>query len=65
VLLFNVAHTGIQRIAPAWDIDYKYASTLRQAIELGVEVLAYRSSISSEKITLDERIEFSVESAAS
>jgi sugar fermentation stimulation protein A len=65
VLLFNVAHTGIQRIAPAWDIDYKYASTLRQAIELGVEVFAYRSSISSEKITLDERIEFSVESAAS
>jgi sugar fermentation stimulation protein A len=63
VLLFNVAHTGIQRIAPAWDIDYKYASTLQQAMELGVEVLAYRASISPESIAVDERIEFSVENA--
>lgn len=62
VLLFNVAHTGIQRIAPAWDIDYKYASTLQQAIELGVEVLAYRVSISPESITVNERLEFTLES---
>jgi sugar fermentation stimulation protein A len=65
VLLFNVAHTGIQRIAPAWDIDFKYSSILQQAIELGVEVLAYRAAISPESITVYERIEFSVESATS
>jgi sugar fermentation stimulation protein A len=61
VLFFNVAHSGIQKIAPAWDIDYKYASTLQQAMELGVEVMAYRAAISTESIILDERIEFNVE----
>jgi sugar fermentation stimulation protein A len=65
VLLFNVAHTGIQHISPAWDIDFKYSSILQQAIELGVEVLAYRAAISPESITVYERIEFSVESATS
>ncbi len=60
VLFFNVAHTGIQRVEPAWDIDPNYSSTLQEAVRLGVEVLAYRSSISPDSITLVERLEFLV-----
>ncbi len=58
VLLFNVAHTGIQRVAPAWSIDPDYSTTLQDAVELGVEVLAYRSSISQDSIVLGERLGF-------
>lgn len=45
VLLFCVAHTGINSVAPADDIDPTYGETLREAIEQGVEVHAYRAEI--------------------
>ncbi|WP_136066862.1 DNA/RNA nuclease SfsA [Modicisalibacter radicis] len=41
VLLFCVAHTGIEAVAPAAHIDAHYATTLRRVAKLGVEVLAY------------------------
>ncbi len=60
VLLFNVAHTGIKRIAPAWDIDFKYSSTLQQAMELGVEVLAYGATILPDSISLERKLQFDI-----
>jgi sugar fermentation stimulation protein A len=60
VLFFNVAHSGIEQVAPSWDIDFKYSSTLQRAMELGVEVLAYRALISPSSIVLNQRIEFNI-----
>ncbi len=42
VLLFIVQHTGIYKVAPAAHIDPAYAELFKQAVEAGVEVLAYR-----------------------
>ena len=52
VLVFAVLHTGIECVAPADSIDKKYADTFRDALEAGVEVLAYRASIDQSAITL-------------
>lgn len=41
VLLFCVAHEGIADVAPAAHLDPAYASTLRDAVARGIEVLAY------------------------
>jgi sugar fermentation stimulation protein A len=43
VLLFCVQHSGIERIAPADDIDPEYGRLLREVVSKGVEVLAYRA----------------------
>ncbi len=58
VLLFNVAHTGINRVAPAWDIDPEYTSILTEAVRGGVEVLAYGAMITPDLIELEQRLEF-------
>ena len=41
VLLFCVAHTAIEAVAPAAHLDPVYTETLRRVAHLGVEVLAY------------------------
>lgn len=45
VLLFCVQHTGIEWVEPADKIDPVYGKYLREAIAMGVEVLAYQASI--------------------
>lgn len=60
VLFYHVAHTGIHHVSPAWDIDPTYATTLKQAIDAGVEVLAYGCEITPEKITLERKLPFSL-----
>ncbi|WP_323752216.1 DNA/RNA nuclease SfsA [Marinobacter sp.] len=45
VLLFVVNHTGIEEVRPADHIDPRYGQLLRQAVEAGVEVLAYRAAL--------------------
>jgi sugar fermentation stimulation protein A len=52
VLFFCVLHTGINSVTPADLIDQKYGETFREALAVGVEVFAYRASISPEKIEL-------------
>lgn len=42
VLLFCVAHEGIEDVSPAAHLDPAYAATLREAAARGVEVLARR-----------------------
>lgn len=48
VLLFCVAHTGIDVVRAAIHIDPSYASALQQAMAQGVEVLAYKCRIQVE-----------------
>ena len=52
VLLFCVLHSGIRSVAPADSIDKKYADTFREALNAGVEVIAYGANISEQEITL-------------
>lgn len=42
VLFFCVQHTGIQEVRPADHIDSEYGKLLREALDNGVEVLAYK-----------------------
>ena len=42
VLFFCVQHTGIQEVRPADHIDCEYGKLLREALDSGVEVLAYK-----------------------
>ena len=46
VLLFCVAHTGIADVAPAAHLDPAYARALGEAVNAGVEVLAYGCEVS-------------------
>lgn len=58
VLFFCVQHTGVERVAPADDIDPLYGDTLREAIEAGVEVLAYGAEINEQEIGLSHPVQF-------
>lgn len=56
VLFFCVLHTGIHKVQPADDIDPEYGRLLREAIERGVEVMAYKADISLREIVIKNRI---------
>ncbi len=56
VLLFCVQHSGIDRVAPADDIDPVYAAALRSAVRAGVEVIAYRASVGSLESCLENAV---------
>lgn len=56
VLFFCVQHTGIDRVAPADDIDPVYGKVLREAATAGVEVMAWGAEISPEEITLTKEL---------
>lgn len=58
VLLFAVLHSGINSINVAKHIDPKYAKLLTEAINSGVEVLAYKAQIDQLSIDLQTRINF-------
>lgn len=52
VLLFAVLHTGIKSVQAAQHIDPKYAATLTEARDAGVEVISYLADISNTSIKL-------------
>ncbi|WP_371187148.1 DNA/RNA nuclease SfsA [Thalassotalea maritima] len=56
VLLFAVLHTGIDCVQPAAHIDPQYSKLLADAEQAGVEILAYKASISPQEIKLTSRI---------
>ncbi|WP_368485037.1 DNA/RNA nuclease SfsA [Pseudoalteromonas sp. SD03] len=58
VLLFAVLHQGITLVSAAVHIDPAYAQLLSEAIEQGVEVLAYKAHISASEVTLIEKVPF-------
>jgi sugar fermentation stimulation protein A len=56
VLVFCVQRGDVHDVRPADSIDPLYGKTLRQALANGVDVLAYRTVISLQEITLREKI---------
>jgi sugar fermentation stimulation protein A len=53
-----VLHQGITQVSAAAHIDSTYAQLLSEAIEQGVEVLAYKAHISASEVTLVEKVAF-------
>lgn len=58
VLVFCVQHSGAQSVGPADEIDPVYGQTLREAMDAGVEVLAYGCDLSAEEINLKSALPF-------
>lgn len=56
VLLYCVMHTGISYIKPQADSDSVYFKLLQQAVHAGVEVVAYRVSITLDNIELTTQL---------
>lgn len=46
MLLYCVQHSGIQTVRPATHIDPEYAGALKEAVNQGVEVVAYKARMS-------------------
>lgn len=60
VLMFCVAHTGIERVRPADHIDPEYGQLLREAVSAGVEVYAYGARITPEEVTISRPLPVSL-----
>jgi sugar fermentation stimulation protein A len=56
VQLYCVQRGDVREVRPADGIDFEYGQTLREAIATGVEVLAYRATVTPREIRLAERI---------
>jgi len=57
VLVFCVQHSGIERVAPADEIDPEYGRMLRTAMANGVEVLAYKCRMARGEIAIEQKID--------
>ena len=56
VLCFCVQRPDVDEVRPADDIDPDYGRTLRDALDAGVEVIAYRATLSPDCVVLADRI---------
>ncbi|MEH6577421.1 MAG: DNA/RNA nuclease SfsA [Amphritea sp.] len=56
VLMFCVAHTGIERVRPADHIDPEYGQLLREADAAGVEIYAYGACITPQEVTISHPV---------
>ncbi|GLS83142.1 DNA/RNA nuclease SfsA [Paraferrimonas haliotis] len=56
VLLFVVAHSGIDRVRAAKEIDEKYAGLLKEAQQNGVEVLAYCCEFNDNTVCISKQV---------
>jgi len=56
VLFFCVFHEGIERVAPARDIDPAYCEALTGAVAAGVEAMAWAARVSPRGIRLDRQV---------
>jgi len=56
VLCYVVNHSGIHSVKVAEHIDPHYAVVLREAVDAGVEVIAYKSHISPEEIFVEAAV---------
>lgn len=52
VLLFAVLHSAIERVSPARHIDPRYAMLLSEAQQKGVEIVAWKATLTAEKMQL-------------
>lgn len=56
VMLFCVPHTGIEQVSPADHIDPEYGRLLREAADVGVELLAYRADITPQQVCISREV---------
>lgn len=56
VIFFCIQRADVSEFSPADDIDPEYGQMLRNAIEHGVEAVAYRAAVSSTHVTLNTSI---------
>ena len=56
VIFFVVQRGDCRSMAPAIHIDPRYSMLLREAVDCGVEALAYRAEVSPRGVTLTERL---------
>jgi sugar fermentation stimulation protein A len=56
LLVFCVQREDVTEVRPADAIDPEYGRELRQALEAGVEAVAYRASVSPLEIRLDRSV---------
>jgi len=56
ILLFLIQRSDGQNFTPAKTIDPKFAQTLKNAYENGVEILPYQTTITPKKITITKKI---------
>ena len=56
ILFFCVQHTGINEVRAAEHIDPAYAHLCREAVQQGVEVMAWRAAIDPENIHLNQSL---------
>ncbi|MCB1677966.1 MAG: DNA/RNA nuclease SfsA [Halioglobus sp.] len=64
VMFYCVLHRGIHRVSTAGDIDPAYRRALGEALDGGVEVLAWRATISTAGIGLGEPLPFFLDAPA-
>ncbi len=57
VLIFCAPHTGIDRVALAWQKDPAYAQALTDAVDVGVEVYAYGAHITAATMRINRQLE--------
>ncbi|MBP0943575.1 DNA/RNA nuclease SfsA [Pseudomonas alliivorans] len=57
VLLYCVNLTGIESVRPAQEIDPAYALALKDAMDAGVEVLAYGVHLEPQEVRIDRRLQ--------
>ncbi len=62
MLLYCVNHTGIEMLSPARHIHPDYAQCVMEAAKAGVEMLAYRTSISPEEIRITDAVPLTLQS---
>ncbi|MGG5284500.1 DNA/RNA nuclease SfsA [Pseudomonas viridiflava] len=57
VLLYCVNLTGIESVRPAQEIDPAYALAFKDAMDAGVEVLAYGVQLDPQEVRIDRRLQ--------
>jgi sugar fermentation stimulation protein A len=61
VMFYCVFHNGIQRVATAGQIDPRYRQAMADALEAGVEVMAWRAGVDTGQIGLECPLPFSLD----
>jgi len=60
ILLFCASHSGVNRVMTADRIDPVYAAAVRDALEQGVEVVAFGCTVSPQEIAVTRSIPFAI-----
>lgn len=60
VILFVIQRMDAGRFVPASDIDPVFSDTLGEAVDSGVDVIIYRSEVSTERIRIAEKLPFEI-----